>query len=96
MLDVRKENVPYALTHCEVKGESPLEPNHTKFILVDDGTVHKYTAGIEFRGKIEQALSERFFKSKTIADSKNQNLTRAASATLGQDHTGISNRFDVI
>ena len=35
-----------------------LDPNHTHFILVDDGTIGEYGADIEFRAKLEIGLSE--------------------------------------
>ena len=41
-------------------GESPLDPNHSHFFLVDNGTQHKYGGEIEFRAKLEKALSENY------------------------------------
>ncbi|XP_070536806.1 transient receptor potential cation channel subfamily M member-like 2 isoform X1 [Ptychodera flava] len=43
----------------EQKGlEAPLDPNHTHFILVDNGTINRYGTEIKLRGKIEKAISE--------------------------------------
>ncbi|XP_070535403.1 transient receptor potential cation channel subfamily M member 2-like isoform X2 [Ptychodera flava] len=44
--------------------ESSLDPNHSHFILVDDGTVHNYDTGTELRGKIEKAISEHHHRSE--------------------------------
>ena len=37
--------------------EAPLDPNHTHFILVDDGTQHKYGAEIQLRAALEKEIS---------------------------------------
>ena len=37
---------------------SALDPNHTHFILVDDGTQHKFEGEIGFRSKIEKHVSQ--------------------------------------
>ncbi|KAL5255510.1 hypothetical protein ACHWQZ_G010918 [Mnemiopsis leidyi] len=37
-----------------------LDPNHTHFLLVDDGTQYKYGKEIKFRALLEQKLSERY------------------------------------
>lgn len=49
----------------EVKGEAPIEPNHTHFIFVDDGSLRKYGAEITFRAHLEQVISGDFFGSQT-------------------------------
>ncbi|XP_077993759.1 transient receptor potential cation channel subfamily M member 2-like [Glandiceps talaboti] len=38
--------------------EASLDPSHSHFILVDDGTCNKYGTEIELRGKLERAISE--------------------------------------
>ncbi|RDD39507.1 Transient receptor potential cation channel subfamily M member 2 [Trichoplax sp. H2] len=38
---------------------APLDPNHTHFILVDDGTVGRFGAEIGLRSKLEQTISEQ-------------------------------------
>ena len=52
------------------KGQAPLEPNHTEFIFVDDGTKGKYGGeielGIELR--LEEVISGGFFQSKSADD----------------------------
>ncbi|KAK6180329.1 hypothetical protein SNE40_012504 [Patella caerulea] len=35
-----------------------LNPNHTHFLLVDDGTTHKWATEIDFRSALEKAISE--------------------------------------
>eukprot|EP00116_Pleurobrachia_bachei_P019070 sb/3479332/ len=37
-----------------------LDPNHTHFLLADDGTQYSYGKEIEFRAALEQRLSEHF------------------------------------
>ena len=37
--------------------ETPLEPNHTHFIFIDDGTKHKHGGEIEFRAQFERAIT---------------------------------------
>ena len=41
----------------KVKKEAYLDPNHTHFILVDNGTEHKFATEIPFRAKLENAVS---------------------------------------
>lgn len=38
--------------------ETTLDPNHSHFLLVDNGTQHKFATEIPFRAKIEKAISE--------------------------------------
>ena len=63
-LDVRGSNVHYVQPNNNQLGEVPLEPNHTEFIFVDDGTIQKYGREIAFRAKLEAAISDGFFSSK--------------------------------
>ena len=39
------------------KRSSPLDPNHSHFILVDNGTQKQFGTEIEFRGKFEKSAS---------------------------------------
>ena len=41
------------------KKECPLNPNHTQFILADNGTENEYGSEIKIRAKLEAALSEK-------------------------------------
>ncbi|XP_070535546.1 transient receptor potential cation channel subfamily M member 2-like [Ptychodera flava] len=55
----RRSNVASYHVRCSTQqGEVSLDPNHTHFILVDDGRVHDYSTATELRGKIEKAISE--------------------------------------
>ena len=38
--------------------QSFLDPNHTHFILVDNGTQHRFATEIEFRAKLEKEISQ--------------------------------------
>ncbi|XP_013384358.1 transient receptor potential cation channel subfamily M member 2 isoform X1 [Lingula anatina] len=40
-------------------GTAALDPNHTHYIFVDDGTENKYGAEIKLRAKLEQYISEK-------------------------------------
>ena len=50
------------------KGQAPLEPNHSEFIFVDDGTKGKYGGEIEFRARLEEVISGGSFQSKSAGD----------------------------
>ncbi|CAF1186955.1 unnamed protein product [Rotaria sordida] len=60
-LAVHGSNVNYAKSHSNARGEAPLEPNHSEFIFIDDGTTRKYGGEIEFRAQLTQAISGGFF-----------------------------------
>ncbi|CAG5118818.1 unnamed protein product, partial [Candidula unifasciata] len=56
----------YRIDSKEKAKESFLDPNHTHFILVDNGTQHKFTVEIPFRAKLEEAIAAQ--KTDTGAD----------------------------
>ena len=56
-LDVRGTNVIYAKTKSGQNNENPLEPNHTQFIFIDDGTTHEYGAERQFRRRFEKSIA---------------------------------------
>ena len=43
----------------DVGGDVKLDPNHTHFILVDNGTSGNFGVEIKLRAKIEKAISEQ-------------------------------------
>ncbi|KAJ8309654.1 hypothetical protein KUTeg_012798 [Tegillarca granosa] len=47
----------YRIEKKYIPNESYLDPNHTHFILVDDGTVHQFGKEIVFRALFENAVS---------------------------------------
>ena len=49
---------------------SPLNHNHTHFLLVDDGTEKQFGAEIAFRARLEQHFSEGIKISKETSMSK--------------------------
>lgn len=61
------------------KGQASLEPNHTEFIFVDDGTIKKYGGEIEFRAELEQAISGGYFAPKPTLNPSL--LSQSASTT---------------
>ncbi|CAF0985618.1 unnamed protein product, partial [Rotaria sordida] len=87
-LDVHGSCVHYAESHSNIKGEAPLEPNHTKFIFVDDGSEKKYGREIAFRAKLEQAMSGRFFSSKATTNSLNQYASLCEASSLRSENSG--------
>ncbi len=65
-----------------------MEPNHTEFIFVDDGSERKYGREISFRARLEQAISGGFFASKTAANSANQFTSLPSSSSFRPEHSG--------
>ncbi|CAF2799267.1 unnamed protein product [Rotaria sp. Silwood2] len=60
-LDVHGTNVHYAKPRDVQKDEATLEPNHTEFIFIDDGTPSKYGSELEFRSRFERAIAGESF-----------------------------------
>ncbi|UJR07492.1 hypothetical protein I4U23_011781 [Adineta vaga] len=56
-LDVHGTNVIYAKSLSNENNETPLEPNHTQFIFIDDGTKYQYGGETEFRTQFEKSIS---------------------------------------
>ena len=56
-LNVHGTNVMYNKPKSVEKDETPLEPNHTDFIFIDDGTKHQMEAEIQFRNAFERTIS---------------------------------------
>ena len=56
-LDVHGTNVIYAKSMTDQNNETPLEPNHTQFIFIDNGTKHEYGVETEFRTQFEKCIS---------------------------------------
>jgi transient receptor potential cation channel subfamily M protein 2 len=67
-LDVHGTNVIYNKSKNDEKDETPLEPNHTHFIFIDDGTKHQYGGEIKFRDQFEKAISGEAFSLKSNKD----------------------------
>ncbi|CAF5213181.1 unnamed protein product, partial [Rotaria magnacalcarata] len=63
-LDVHGANVHYVKPRAEERGQASLEPNHTEFIFVDDGSERKYGREITFRANLEQLISGDFFAAR--------------------------------
>ncbi|WAR05106.1 TRPM2-like protein, partial [Mya arenaria] len=53
-----KRPVEYQIEKEQRINESFLDPNHSHFILVDDGTQHKFDIEIPFRAKLKKAIAE--------------------------------------
>ena len=54
-----KKNQPvhYTISSKPKKNECFLDPHHSHFILVDDGSVHKFGGEIKFRADLEKKIS---------------------------------------
>ncbi|CAF3539975.1 unnamed protein product [Rotaria socialis] len=87
-LEVEGGNVNYAKARSDRKGEAPLEPNHTKFIFVDNGLERTYGGEIAFRAKLEQAISGGFFSSKTLSNTYSTGPSLSATSSLRPDNSG--------
>ncbi|KAL5010117.1 hypothetical protein ScPMuIL_012422 [Solemya velum] len=48
----------YRIEKEQNRSECFLDPNHSHFILVDNGTQHKFAVEIPFRAKLEQAIAK--------------------------------------
>lgn len=81
-LDVHGKNVIYAKSKSGENDETPLEPNHTQFILIDDGTKHQYGGEFAFRANFEKALSgETFTTQNTHLDVSDLNQSESKSTS---------------
>ncbi|CAF1272530.1 unnamed protein product [Adineta steineri] len=60
-LDVHGTNVIYAKSRTDENNEIPLEPNHTQFIFIDDGTKYQYGGEIQFRNQFEKSIAGESF-----------------------------------
>jgi hypothetical protein len=87
-LDVQGSTVHYRKPRNEQKGEAPLEPNHTKFIFVDDGSERKYGREITFRARLEKAISGDYFASKPVSHTDNQYASLSATAPIKHEQSG--------
>ncbi|CAF2960103.1 unnamed protein product [Rotaria sp. Silwood2] len=86
-LNVRGSSVYYAKPRSNTRGEAPLEPNHTKFIFIDDGTERTYGREIAFRAQLEQVISGGFFSSKTMTSSSNQSESISGTSFLQSENS---------
>lgn len=78
----------YTKTHEEEKGQAPLEPNHTEFIFIDDGSVRKYGGEIEFRANLEKSISGNFFAPRTTPSGSMPLEPLSSRASSTADLTG--------
>ena len=53
------QSVEYPMQRVPSPGSTYIDPNHTHHLLVDDGSVGQYGVEIEFRAKLETALTRR-------------------------------------
>jgi hypothetical protein len=79
-LDVHGTNVIYAKPKTGENDETSLEPNHSQFIFIDDGTMHKYGGEIEFRARFEKAISGESFTLQNNQQDTNQSEGKSSSS----------------
>lgn len=81
------ENVKYKKPKIVERGEAVLEPNHTHFIFVDDGSVRDYGGEINFRASLEQAISgDRF---ATRAATQADEVSSTSRGSFSQQEPGL-------
>ncbi|CAF4817676.1 unnamed protein product [Rotaria sp. Silwood1] len=85
-LNVYGKTVEYTKSSIERRGTAPLEPNHTKFIFIDDGSEEKFGGEIEFRACLEKAISGNFFGTRCRTTSDVELQTSATTATTSSLH----------
>ncbi|CAF3833359.1 unnamed protein product, partial [Rotaria sp. Silwood1] len=80
-LDVHGTNVIYNKSKNDGNDETPLEPNHTHFIFVDDGTKHQYGGENEFRTQFERAIyGESFSLQSTTNNNQMKDKSRQSDS----------------
>ncbi|CAF4265968.1 unnamed protein product, partial [Rotaria sordida] len=80
-LDVHGTNVIYNKSKSDENDETPLEPNHTHFTFIDDGTKHQYGGENEFRAQFERAISgESFSLQSTINNNQMKDKSRQSDS----------------
>jgi hypothetical protein len=65
-----------------------LEPNHTEFIFVDNGSMRKYGGEIAFRAQLEQAISGDFFAPRAVGSSSSINPGLTGTQALCPEQSG--------
>lgn len=59
-LDVHGTNVIYTKGKSDQNHQTSLEPNHTDFIFIDDGSVNEYGTERQYRRQFERAICGEF------------------------------------
>ena len=72
-LDVQGANVTFSKSKSDGKKILSLEPNHTHFIFIDDGTKNKHACAMKFRGQFERTLLNERFSVPTTTDTNQEN-----------------------
>jgi hypothetical protein len=88
-LDVHGANVKYRKSRPIQKGEAVLEPNHTHFIFIDDGTVREYGREIAFRASLEHAISCDPSASRCVTQTEELSSASHDSFTPPQKKAGL-------
>ncbi len=77
----------YAKDKSGQNDETPLEPNHTQFILIDDGTKHQYGGEFAFRARFEKAISGESFSLENTSDtSQSEGKSISSYSQSGTKH----------
>ena len=62
----QKSVFDYPTKEPTLETEAYLDPNHSHFLLVDNGTQHKYGVEISMRGAVERAIVEHYRNSYNL------------------------------
>ena len=60
----------------KIRKSSPIDRNHSHFILVDNGTQHSFGTEIQFRAKLESAISEMKTDTGNAQNEENEGTCR--------------------
>jgi hypothetical protein len=85
-LDVHGEDIFYKISKNDRKDETLLEPNHTEFIFIDDGSE------LQFRTRFERAISTASVSFRTTTVNKQQ----TSQILIDDDDKGTSSAVPVV
>jgi hypothetical protein len=85
-LDVHGEDIFYKISKNDRKDETLLEPNHTEFIFIDDGSE------LQFRARFERAISTPSFSFQTTTINKQP----SSQIPIDDDDKGTSSAVPVV
>ena len=81
---VRKRVKKYSMEKELGSRDILLNPNHSHFVFVDDGTIGKFGVEIDLRSQFEECVSRRAGKPKNLsAQTKAEDAARVAAEERG-------------
>lgn len=88
-LDVDGTNVIYAKSKSDDNNKTPLEPNHTQFILIDDGTKHQDGGEFAFRARFERSIAGEIFSLHNNQQDSSDTSQSEGKSTSSYSSTGL-------